>query len=535
MTRFALCPRGAYLAASGGRQLKVVELDSGRLVWEKRTFGGALTFSSDGSLLAITERRKVCIYDSASGELRQGLVTRHEGLDVAFSPDGALLALVCERFALEVWECGTWSSSVQWPVKMMPGRQTGFDMVDPEALAFLREPGCVVFCGSHDNAACSVDLHRGTVASIQAAPDLGHGPELAARMDSGTASHLEAIAVAPDGRVATASSSGRVQIWNARTWEEALPLTGHDAGANAVAMDPRGRWAATGGQDDRAIVWNIDSGGVVTELAVWGAVERVCFSPDGTRLVAATEGSIHVWRVDDWSRELKIRLTGAPPMVAITPDGQYLVACGKMREKDPLRILPAQPQIHVWNLETGESVAMIDSSTHGSAIACFAGLPYVLLAKDGCVYAYDLYRFQRAFVLTPESGAVDEVRDIAVSPNRRWLATGGWNHLSIRLWDLDQKREVGILDSADDPRGHSSIRALCFLDDRTLVAGGLQSGALTLYDVEQQRLVRTMDAHRGAVSAMAMSEDGSRMATASDDSTALVWNVAELISAAQTI
>ncbi len=126
---------------------------------------------------------------------------------------------------------------------------------------------------------------------------------------------------------------------------------------------------------------------------------------------------------------------------------------------------------------------------------------------------------------------------VALSPDGRYLATGGLvtdlrgsdPDPPIHLWELASGQEVATLE------GHKeSTRGLAFSPDGRLLAscsGGYRSSndqTVRIWDVATGRELRRFQGHLGAVNAVAFTPDGRSVVSASEDATALVWDVSDL-------
>ncbi len=136
----------------------------------------------------------------------------------------------------------------------------------------------------------------------------------------------------------------------------------------------------------------------------------------------------------------------------------------------------------------------------------------------------------RAFRGQTGPGAEGKIFAMALSPNGRWLATGGWYNSigDIRIYDLVSGELKALL------RGHSAVvLALAFSRDGRQLASGSSDGEAILWDArslsdastQEKRPVRRFSGHRNSVYGVAFSPDGARMVTGSIDGTLRLWSL----------
>ncbi len=167
--------------------------------------------------------------------------------------------------------------------------------------------------------------------------------------------------------------------------------------------------------------------------------------------------------------------------LAFTPDGKFIVSASEDKV------------IRVWNWRKGVTVRTIRGQSGPG--------------PEGKIYA------------------------MALSPDGRWLAAGGWMDKltaslpccgDIRLYDLASGEIEALL------KGHTSVvDGLAFSpDSKMLISGGGESDAI-IWDVEQGRLIHRLKGHRAVIYAVGFTPDGSRAVTGSYDSTLRLWSVAD--------
>ena len=135
-----------------------------------------------------------------------------------------------------------------------------------------------------------------------------------------------AVTFAPGGKtLAAAGYDGSVRVWDAATGTLRHTLTGHGESAQAVAFSPDGSTLATAGEDGRVRLWDAATGKSLRDLdAHRGRVWGVCFSPDGRELASA--GGDQAVRVWDPAAGTELRkfdgLRGGAYAVEFHPGGQ---------------------------------------------------------------------------------------------------------------------------------------------------------------------------------------------------------------------
>jgi WD40 repeat protein/uncharacterized caspase-like protein len=166
--------------------------------------------------------------------------------------------------------------------------------------------------------------------------------------------------------------------------------------------------------------------------------------------------------------------------LVFTPDGKQIVSAGL----DKL--------IRVWDWQTGTTVRTIRG--------------HIGSGPEGVIYA------------------------IALSPDGRWLAAGGFMAPGhgvrdgevgdIRLYDFVSGKLVGLL------RGHADVvNSLAFSRDGKLLISGAADRTAILWDVPGRRLLHRLQGHTDVIYAADFTHDGARAVTGSIDTTLKLWSV----------
>ncbi|MBL8558793.1 MAG: AAA family ATPase [Hyphomonadaceae bacterium] len=284
---------------------------------------------------------------------------------------------------------------------------------------------------------------------------------------------------------------------------ETARLEGHRYWVNALAMLPDGR-LASGAGDDSVRLWEITaSGEEYTDLGPhrgnWTALAAL---PNG-KLASALSNSIVIWDLS--SERAIIRLEGHSETVMFLlpiPDGRLASAS-------------SDKTIRIWNVETGAEIARL--SGHTSTVRALALLPDGRLASgssDGSIRLWDLDNNSETACLrdAKSKGSVA----LAMLPDGRLASASGWG--SIFVWDLF----TGAISA--ELKGHrGAVMALLLMPDGRLASGGTD-GTVRLWHVDAGQEAARFEGHDNRVEALALLPDG-RLASASHDKTIRLWDV----------
>ena len=114
------------------------------------------------------------------------------------------------------------------------------------------------------------------------------------------------------------------------------------------------------------------------------------------------------------------------------------------------------------------------------------------------------------------------VLSIALSPDGRYILSGGDAMNSLKLWDISMGKEVHTL------TGHKEARtsAVAFSPDSRYALSGNFDKTVKLWDVSTGKEIHTFTGHTKLILSVAFSPDGKYAASGSGDSTIKLWDVA---------
>jgi WD40 repeat protein/tRNA A-37 threonylcarbamoyl transferase component Bud32 len=475
-------------------------------------------FSSDSRTLAFVERGKLVLWDLASGKGKSFSGQGPTCSSIALSADGRLIATGATDGSVRLWS----------PSK---GVANTFEDHNREvtALAFLPD-GSAVVSGSKDRTVRIVNLSSGK-----------------GRVLGRYGGEIKTIQVSPDGtRVAAVGQDRTVALWDLATGE-GKTLGGFQdwLSFNGVAFSPDGKRLAAAGFDHTMRVWNI--GGPMDRRVDEhdGAATVAVFSPDGQRVVSGgADGAVSLTHLGGGAPSILDKHDGKVLDLRIFPDGASVVSAG---EDGTVRILPlngdkprilrghqgrvsriaistdgkqlasggADKKVRLWDLTTGKAQVLFE---HASAVEALAFSPDgASLATGSADNSVRLHRFATGAVET--LGKFERlVRAVTFSPDGKTLAAGSRDH-TIRLWNLET-RENKVIASGN------VVTQIVFLPGGATFASVGSEPSVRLWETSTGKPLGILRGHQSSVESISISPDGKRIASASQDGTLRIWDLA---------
>jgi WD40 repeat protein len=459
----------------------VIDLDSGEEVYrEPRLASGArsrpVAVSPDGSIYAFGK--------SAQNEIK--LVRAHDFTvlntlrgheddisELAFSPDGALLASGAYDTTVCVWDvrAGTLRNRLQGHRR--PGFQRGMKLGRISSISW-----------SPDGATLATTADDGRLIVWEVAS----GRPL--RSLPGLESDLRVAAFLPDGHRLVGSDHENVLLWDLenphddRELKSAVPS---DEAIGPPRLSPDGRFFAFQLPDFTVRVMDVESGLEAAclrgpESAVWS----VRWLPDARRLAAASkDGTIRIWDMGT-GRQLQCMRghRSGVNCLAVPPDGRCLASGGD------------DGTVRIWDPATGAELR--------SLVGHEAELHLVFFLKSGRLASFSgsdntsrIWDVEAGRQLRVCPGDFEYHGELHESPDGRWIVY------------VEEKQVSDEESESDESESEESESTVVAIDPRT-----------------GETVTRFAGHGPAGIEGVAFHPDGERVATSGHDGTVRVWELA---------
>lgn len=465
-------------------------------------------FSPDGSLVAIADDAAVVarIWNTHTGEEVLDLKGHTDGLsEVAFNPDGSMLATASSDFTVKLWDVQTGAV-----LKTLEGHTGWVYSVE------FSPNGRYVISGSQDGTAKVWDVVSGKVSMTLVGQPSGVGE----------------VSISPDGKfVLTSGDDGTARVWDitpegGRDW---LTLAGHADVVLEVAISPDGSRIATASWDSTTKVWDLETGQLLLTLeGHTDQVGGVAFSPDSSRIATVSyDGTARIWDANSGKELLTLRGHEGPVTgVAFSPNGELLATGGQ------------DGTARLWNPETSEEIRTLKGHQDWVFRVAFSpdGSQLATASWDGTAKLWDVASGKDLATFSGHDGAVT---GISYSADGAYIVTSSFD-TTVRVWRLEDilnSSSGGVTQPLQILTGHNGIVwDAAFTPDGQIIASASFDNTVKLWNWKNGEEKLTLSAPSSiAFANVAFSPDGRFLAASSGDGTVRIFllPVDDLISLAR--
>lgn len=446
---------------------------------------------------------------------------------VAFSPDGAHIALGASNGTLLIWTPNT---------DDMLGFQTGGHLGEVRSVAFDRAGQRLVSAGA-DGRVAVWDVATGQLLT-----------NISAHLTNANGAAFWPI---DPSVVVSAGGDGQIMMWDAATGINRRVIT-TDTPHLSLDLSLDGRFALTGGRGGVVSLWSLSDGlptgnsstepivgqqgsGGNSQPATQPAktfsnghdttaeVRAVAFSSDGLFIATAgTDGLVNIWdALSDGEPILRFDVPDEPELnaLAFSSDGRRLLSGGTTADSAVLRIWDVIDSSIVRDYR-GHSTRPVISLFQEDAFAISGG--QILTSNNTIENVLRVWDLASGRVIQELTGHTGNINAIAVSSDHRRALSASVDR-SVRVWNLDSG--LGELVG----QHNNAVTAVVWMpDDRTALSAG-RDGQILMWDTQNlTRIGRFIppDGTNPVIQAMTLSADGTTLYTAGAERRVRVWDIA---------
>ncbi len=290
----------------------------------------------------------------------------------------------------------------------------------------------------------------------------------------------------------------------------------HGGSVEAVAYSPiDSSLIASAGGNHSVKLWDLEEGVVTTLGNHRETVNSIAFSPDGNRLVSASDDyTFKLWDVPgkrhlSTLRHITDQAQSQIKAITFSPDGQKIATAGR--------------HVKIWDIHTLREIMTLRHAEWVFAVAFSTDGKFIAIGDaSGQIKVRNLQSQQDVVQFR---GDPDFMTAVKFSPDDQTLASAGYNG-GVKLWKLSSWELIGTLPT------NGTVTDLSFSPDSSTLAG-TDYEAVNLWTIQNGENIATLSGHVGWVNAAAFSHDGNSIISGGSDGTLRLWDVTSYQSTPQ--
>jgi WD40 repeat protein len=311
-------------------------------------------------------------------------------------------------------------------------------------------------------------------------------------LQEGHPGRIISLALSKDAKkLVTGGSNGTLKLWDVFSGKELRSFLGHIESVWSVSISPNREQFVSAGGDGTVRLWDMASGQELQRFVGHnGIVSSVCFLDSNRIATGGWDGTVRIWELSTGKEFKNLRMhTNKVTSISSNGDGKAIISASY------------NGSVKIWNADTGAMTREFSLSS---------------LASD----ANQVNSIRASY----------SINALSVSADGKYAAMiiHGYNHylrkdeaifeFVLVVWDF----QSGKLQRVSNY--YAGLSNLAFLpDNKTVIAGNGKD--IVFFDCSNGQVTRRIVGHKDLVRAVAVSTDGSQVASGSDnqDHTAKLW------------
>lgn len=496
----------------------------------------ALTYNPSGTVLASVSSKdnSIRLWDVVSGKVIKYLDGHSDAInEITYDPTGNFLASSSKDGSIRIWDVANEKKAININHYSI-AKSIAYDPT-----------GRILATGSDDSDVRLWDSRTGELMHV-----LNGGP-----------SAINHIMFSPNGKVLALASNDSIRLLSPKSGKLLRIFDNYSSTSiTSLAYSPDGSIIASGTFDQRIHLWDSQTGDLLKTLfAHSGFIEDLTFSPDGTKLAAASNipflnGSIDIWDIEAGKMIHSYRnFSRYINSLSYSPDGKYLASTsedegiqlwdtqpGKLKQtlelenyypsilrlaysSDAKTIASASvaPEIILWDVDTGKVKHTLKDIQLNSALT-FNRNGIITTSTDGSQSIKIWNSSSGSLIKTLEGKSIKGgLLSHAYSPDGKTLASFGTIDNTLSFWDVQTSKLIRSVTTKN------YYGDLAYSPDGKYLAGNESSVGIFLLNSDTGEVVESLKTD-SEISTFLFSPDGEFIASASFDNTIYIWDLRSL-------
>ena len=346
-----------------------------------------------------------------------------------------------------------------------------------------------------------------------------------------------------------ATSAGQIDLFDVASGLKIQSFPGHSQWAGTIRLLSDYSAFASGGFDRKIHIWDLETGRLRRTYSGHDeAISAISINPDGTRAASSNRYSAHIWNTES---RLRISMDNSADLESKASVSQLVVTDLKWHPKKNLLAASSYDGFaRVWDIESRTVKHRIPAisrsldwwpNDNSLAIACKDSTLLVdlqnedepvRLANDRNSFTLDANRQSGQLALATSEQGIGKIRILETPSNkliREW--DGGVNCVAWRPGHQDTVAflvawDIKVLAGEElicEFTGHQkNILDIDFSPDGSRIASASMDSTVRIWDLESDKVV-VLESHSNPVNRVAWHPDGTRLASACSDGTVRIW------------